>query len=667
MTFNSPGKTYKAAVDVGGTFTDLLLVGDNGLTALKVPSTPAAPEKSVIMALAEAGGLGVPLIHGSTVATNAILEKKGVKTAFIATEGFKDIIEIGRQNRPELYSLAVEKPDPLIPSDMRFEAGERIGPGGEIISRLTRKDARLLASAVKKHHAGSAAVCLLFSFELPGHEEILLEELEKLGIDVSISSRVLPEYREYERASTTVLNAYISPVMRSYLERLEKGICTREDKADLRLMHSAGGTVSSPTAMKRPVDLVLSGPAGGVIASEWLGNSLGIDQLITFDMGGTSTDISLIDHEVTITRETKINGLPLALPMIDIHTIGAGGGSIAYVDKAGALKVGPESAGADPGPACYGRGTRPTVTDANLVMGRLVPGSFLGGRMTLETKRSIGAFKNLLVGETVEASATATLEIALSHMETAIKKVSLERGHDPRDFTMAAFGGAGPVHACELAERLEIPRVIIPLHPGLFSSMGMLLASPGRDYSHSVIRPLNKKCVNLLKKLFSALEKQAAEDMKSEGFSKSNLKFMLRVEARYLGQSHGVTFTVVELDEADIRGRFEKAYEAAYGHLQPGFEAEIVNAQLSCRARAGDIPVRTHECKTRSKPRPVEKKRMYFGEMVNGSVYNRANLSPAYPVSGPAVITQDDTTTTVPPGWRLAVDIMGNLDLEFMK
>lgn len=654
-------------MDVGGTFTDLLIDDGKTITALKVPSTPATPEKSVMTALMEAGVAGAPLVHGSTVATNAILEKKGVKTAFIATEGFKDIIEIGRQDRPNLYSLEVEKPDPLVPARLRFEAGERVVPGGKVITKLTRKEARRVASEVAKRKAESAAVCLLFSFEKPEHEEMLLEELEKFGLEVSISSRILPEYREYERACTTLLNAYISPVMRSYLERLEEGVCAGDRKTGLRLMHSAGGTVSSGTANARPVDLVLSGPAGGVIASEWLGNSLGLEQLITFDMGGTSTDISLIDHEVTITRDTRIRGLPLALPMIDIHTIGAGGGSIAYVDRAGALKVGPESAGADPGPACYGRGTKPTVTDANLVLGRLIPDSFLGGRMALDTGRSCKAFEKLPVNEPVENSAIATLEITLSHMETAIKKVSLQRGHDPRDFIMVAFGGAGPMHACELAMRLEIPRVVVPVFPGLFSSMGMLLAPPGRDYSHSVIKILDKESVKQLRELFFSLEARAVDDMEREGFTKSSLKFVRRIEARYTGQSHGVIFTAVRLDEADIRSRFNKTYKAAYGHLQSGFDIEIVNVQLSCRAPSCEMPVKTPESKSRDRLPPKAKHKMYFGGMLEGSVYRRADLSSTEPVDGPAVITQDDTTTTVPPGWRASIDIMGNLDLELRK
>lgn len=667
MTRLQPDNIYRAAVDVGGTFTDLMLVGTDGMTTLKIPSTPSGPEQSVIKALTESGASGIPIVHGSTVATNAILERKGAKTAFISTAGFGDIIEIGRQDRPHLYRLSPNKPDPLVPATLRFEADERVGPGGAVVKILTRKEAKRIAAAAAYQNVESAAVCLLFSFEHPDHEEMILEELNKLGIDVSTSSMVLPEYREYERASTTVLNAYISPVMRTYLSKLKCAVCPDDTYTGLRLMHSAGGTISTQTAETRPADLILSGPAGGVVASEWLGNSLGIDQLITFDMGGTSTDVSLIDHEAAITRSTKINGHPLALPMIDIHTIGAGGGSIAHVDPGGALQVGPESAGADPGPACYGKGTKPTVTDANLVLGRLIPDSFLGGRMKLQTGKSSEAFKGLPGRRSVEDYAVATLEVALSHMETAIKKVSLERGHDPRDFTLVAFGGAGPMHACELAQRLEIPRVIVPVFPGLFSSMGMLLASPGRDYSHSLIRPLDHDAITPLKALFSSLEKKAHEDMKREGFAVGNLHFTRRIELRYRGQSHGVTITAVKLTGADISRRFNQAYLAAYGHLQKGFEIETVNLHLSCRAPVCAPPVTTPIRNNAGKPAPFMNRRIYFGKMTEGGVFNRSDLSPDHITSGPAIIVQDDTTILVPPGWQGTIDIMDNLDLELKK
>lgn len=667
MTKFQPDNIYRAAVDVGGTFTDLLLVSADGITALKILSTPADPEQSVINALFKSGGLDMPIVHGSTVATNAILERKGARTAFICTSGLSDIIEIGRQDRPHLYRLWPAKPEPLVPARLRFEVDERVGPGGAVIKKLALEEAKRVATEVANLKAESAAVCLLFSFEHPAHEEMLLEELEKLGVDASISSIVLPEYREYERASTTVLNAYIAPVMRTYLEKLENAVCPGNTDVGLRLMHSAGGTISSNTAGIRPVDLVLSGPAGGVVASEWLGNSLGLEQLITFDMGGTSTDVSLIDHEAAITRETKINGLPLALPMIDIHTIGAGGGSIAYVDPAGALRVGPESAGASPGPACYGKGTRPTVTDANLVLGRLIPDSFLGGRMKLQTARSVDAFMRLPGGQSVENSAVATLEVALSHMETAIKKVSLERGHDPRDFTLVAFGGAGPMHACELAQRLDIPRVIVPVFPGLFSSMGMLLASPGRDYSHSFIRPLDDNSVSNLKALFISLEKKAREDMKREGLPVVNLHFTRRVELRYQGQSHGVIITAVTLTRADILRRFDQAYQAAYGLLQKGFNVEIVNVHLSCRAPISAPPLNPPQKKKTGKPRPISNGRIYFGEMTKGDIFKRNDLSPEYVIKGPSVIVQDDTTILIPPEWQGAIDLMGNLDLDRIR
>ncbi len=653
-----------AAVDVGGTFTDLVAITSRGPVTLKVPSTPAAPEKGVLDAIAGAGAAGAPLVHGSTVATNAILERSGAKTAFVATAGFADIIEIGRQERPYLYRLDVRKPEPLVPRNLRFEARERVGPGGALLQKLTRSDAKQVASKVASSGARSAAVCLLFSFEHPHHEEMLREELEKLGVAVSLSSWVLPEYREYERASTTVINAFVSPVMEGYLDRLEDELDTSES-GGMRLMHSAGGTISSELARHRAADLVLSGPAGGAVASSWLAGSLGLDDVISFDMGGTSTDVSLMSGEPTVTRETRINGLPVALPMIDIHTIGAGGGSIAHVDRAGVLKVGPESAGADPGPACYGKSMLPTVTDANLALGRLEPSWFLGGRMTLQVDKSITALGSLAGPANVAHAARSTLEVAYSHMEAAVKKVSLERGFDPREFALVAFGGAGPMHACELSARLEIPRVIVPVYPGLFSSIGMLLAQPGRDHSRSSIGPLDDLHIESLSRTFSELERQASDEMKREGFS-DGLQFRRTLAMRYRGQSHEVSVPVRRLRRAEVERHFQQAYRAAFGYLREGQEIEVVNVHLACRAPRRDVPLATPVAGTGRAPRPLSRKKTYFerGGMTECRVFARSELSPEHPIKGPALVLQADTTTLVPPGWRSTVDIMGNLDLE---
>ena len=652
-----------AAVDVGGTFTDLLGIADGRLVAFKLPSTPEAPERAVIEAAERAGAAGRPLIHGSTVATNAVLERKGARTAFIATEGFSDIIEIARQERSHLYRLLVDKPQPLVQRALRFEARERVVPG-KVIKRLTRAEARRVARACVDARVESAAVCLLFSFEHPEHEEMLREELERAGVNVSISSFVLPEYREYERASTTVINAYVSPVIDGYLQRLVssmgEGGATR-----VRLMHSAGGTTSVDMARRRAADLVLSGPAGGVVAARWLAASTGAGDVISFDMGGTSTDVSLVSgEELTVTRDTRIGGLPVALPMVDIHTIGAGGGSIAYLDRAGVLKVGPQSAGADPGPACYGKGELPTVTDANMVLGRIEPSWFLGGRMVLLPRRSTNAFASLSGSSRVLAAARATLDIALSHMEAAVKKVSLERGYDPRRFALVAFGGAGPMHACELADRLEIPRVLVPVYPGLFSSMGMLLADAGRDHTRTVLLGLDQSCEDALAAVLSELEARAVREMAAEGFSKSALRFRRSLGMRYRGQSHEVEVTVRRATAASILRHFEEAYLAAYGYLRERGAIEIVNVRLSCRAPQRDVPAGPPPRGER-RSRPIAERTIYFGSRkARGGVFTRWDLAAGQSVAGPSLIVQEDSTTVVPPGWRAALDVMGNLDLE---
>jgi N-methylhydantoinase A len=654
-----------AAVDVGGTFTDLLAVVGDEIVALKVPSVPAAPELGVIDAMASACVLGAPLVHGSTVATNAVLERKGARTAFVTTRGFADMLEIGRQERTHLYRLKVDKHQPLIGRSMCFEAEERVLPGGRKLKSLRRAEARRVARACKDAGAESAAVCLLFSFEDPSHEEMLHSELERLGIVTSVSSFVLPEYREYERASTTVLNAYVSPVMDGYLARLEESL---GDGAPVRLMHSAGGTTSAAMARRRAADLVLSGPAGGVVASRWLAASAGAGDIISFDMGGTSTDVSLVTgEEVSVTRDKRIAGLPVALPMIDINTIGAGGGSLASLDRAGVLKVGPQSAGADPGPACYGKGVLPTVTDANVVLGRLEPSWFLGGRMHLHPARSLDAFAGLAGRSGARTAARATLDIALSHMEAAVKEVSVERGYDPREFALVAFGGAGPMHACELADRLEIPRVIVPVHAGLFSSMGMLLADAGRDYTRTVSLELDGGCEPLLSDAFAQMEELATEEMRSEGFARSRLRLGRSFGMRYRGQSHEIEVPVRRLTAPDIRKHFDDAYSAAYGYLRPQGEIEIVNIRLTCRAPQHDVPVAAPP-RTPGRASPLSRKKMSFGSRtLTGEVFSRRDLGASQRVHGPSLVVQEDTTTVIPPGWSGASDVMGNLELEVAR
>lgn len=649
-----------AAADVGGTFTDVIAVSRDGVFAIKVPSDRGAPERGVIEGLRMAGASGAPLIHGSTVATNAVLERKGGRVAFVATAGFADIIEIGRQERPSLYDLFVTKPEPLAERNMRFEADERVGPGGKVIKPLTVAAARRVAESCARRGAESAAVCLLFSFENPEHEVLLCEELERAGVKASRSSFVLPEYREYERASTTLMNAYVAPVIDGYLRRLERDLGPVGE--GLRLMHSAGGTVSAVAARSRAADLVLSGPAGGAVAARWLAAVTGEGDCIGFDMGGTSTDVTLVSGgELSVTRATRIGGLPVALPVIDIETIGAGGGSIARVDPAGALKVGPESAGANPGPACYGRSTLPTVTDANVTLGRIEPSWFLGGSMKIFPERSRRAMASIAPSGKAIDAASGVLEVVLSSMEGALKTVSVERGHDPRDFTLIAFGGAGPMHACELASRLEISRVLVPFYPGLFSSTGMLLAAPGRDYSRTVLGRLDGT-VEEVRKVFEELERFAVSDMAAEGFD-GGLRLRRSLSMRYAGQSHEVETPVTRTNVSSITRHFEDVYRTAFGYLRDPCEIEVVNARVSCRAAP---PERTPSHPPPEGRAPVLSSRwMYFGgRRMKGDLYARREIGCGQAVAGPALLVQQDTTTVVPPGWRAACDVMGNIVLE---
>ena len=665
MRNSNDNQARPASVDVGGTFTDLIAVRDDGLVALKVPSVPGAPERAVIDALGRAGASGSPIIHGSTVATNAVLERRGARTAFIATRGFGDILEIGRQDRARLYDLRVEKHLPLVGREMCFEAEERLAPGGRVLKRLTRSEARRVARDCAARGAESAAVCLLYSFEYPAHEQLLLEELERLGISTSVSSFVLPEYREYERASTTAMNAFVSPVMDGYLSRLELAL---GGNSRVRLMHSAGGTTSTGMARRRAVDLVLGGPAGGVVAARWLAGSLGLGDVISFDMGGTSTDVSFIRGELlSVTRGTSIAGLPVALPMVDINTIGSGGGSIAHRDRAGVLKVGPESAGAAPGPACYGSSELATVTDANVVLGRLEPSWFLGGEMPLYPERSLAAFERLGGRAGARGAAMAALDIALSQMEAAVKQVSVERGHDPGETTLVAFGGAGPMHACELAERLDIPRVLVPVFPGLFSSIGMLLADSGRDYTRTVlVRPATSG-IGPLARAFREMEALACEEMAEEGFARSRLRFTRSLGMRYRGQSHEVEVAVPRLTAGSVIKHFDEAYAASFGYgLDPG-EVEVVSARLSCRAPGEGLPPVTPVRGSKSVSPPCKRAMHFGGTALEGSVCSRWDVPAGSRIAGPAVIAQEDTTTVVPPSWSAALDVMGNLELEVRR
>ncbi|HEY5870778.1 MAG TPA: hydantoinase/oxoprolinase family protein, partial [Candidatus Tectomicrobia bacterium] len=477
----------KIGVDTGGTFSDFMLMDGDTLVIHKVLSTPDNPARAVLQGLRhlQPDLSGVDVVHGSTVATNALLERKGARTALITTRGFEDVLEIGRQTRPHLYDPFVRKQPPLVPARLRFGVAERLAYNGAILTALTAHEIDTVLARVRRSGAASLAICLLHAYANPVHEEALLRAAAQLGIPVSASHQILPEFREYERCSTTVVNAYLRPIMQRYLQTL----ATELHGARLSVMRSNGGVMSAARAHQEAVHTVLSGPAGGVVGAFQVAREAGYPRAITFDMGGTSTDVALCDAQLRTTSETIVAGCPVKVPVLDIHTVGAGGGSLAYLDPGGALRVGPQSAGADPGPVCYGKGTGVTVTDANLYLGRLHARWFLGGQMQLDVARAREAVEQFAgqLRMTPEAACEGIVEVVNANMEGAIRVISVERGHDPREFVLVSFGGAGGMHAADLARRLSMPTVLVPANPGILSAFGMLITDYVQEYAQTVL------------------------------------------------------------------------------------------------------------------------------------------------------------------------------------
>jgi N-methylhydantoinase A/oxoprolinase/acetone carboxylase beta subunit len=561
----------RIGIDTGGTFTDFVLWDGNRLQTRKIRSTPDDPARAILEGLA--GLAPSEVVHGSTVATNALLERKGARTAFVTTAGFEDLLAIQRQNRRELYNLFGRRSPALVDADCVIGVPERTLYDGSIEQPLAEGAPRELARRLRELGVESVAVCLLHSYANSEHERQIGEALRKLETPgeygtpgeffVSLSHEVLPEYREFERASTTVVNAYVSPKMGRYLHRLDETL----GAARLRVFQSNGGSVPAKVAAQSAVHTVLSGPAGGVLGAAAVAREAGFERVISFDMGGTSTDVSLYDRELSYTTESSLADLPIRVPMLDIHSVGAGGGSVAYLDQAGALKVGPRSAGAEPGPVCYGTGEEITVTDANLALGRIKPAEFLSGRMALDVDRMRHHLRRFAenAGVSPQALAKAVVDVANSNMERAIRAISVERGHDPRDFALLSFGGAGAQHACELAQRLEIKTVLVPRHAGVLSAVGMLCADCVRHYSHSVLQQDADETLR-------ALESQAARDFADQGFEE--VLFERYLDLRYQGQSFELTLPVSE------RAQFDAAHRKRYGYDHVGREVEAVTARL---------------------------------------------------------------------------------------
>jgi N-methylhydantoinase A len=649
-------------VDTGGTFTDIICWRERGFAVVKLPSTPDNPARAVLDGL---GRLGIPaarVLHGSTVATNALLERKGAVTAFVANAGFEDMIAIGRQNRPELYDLSSRKEPCLVPPSLRFGVPGRISAEGKVLEDLTPESAWQAAQAIAESGAASVAVCLLFSFLKPEHENLLSQALAEAGLSVSLSSDILAEFREFERAATTVANAYVAPVMDAYLGDLAAGL---PGGAKLSVMQSSGGLITAATARREPVRTILSGPAGGVVAARAIGRAAGFDRCITFDMGGTSTDVSLVDGGLSMTMETALAGIPIKTPMIDIHTVGAGGGSLAVLDAGGALRVGPESAGADPGPACYGRGQGVTVTDANLFLGRLAADRFLGGDMPLFPDRLPPLFAALgeAAGLSPVEAAEGVVAVAEATMERAIRVISVERGHNPADFTLLSYGGAGGLHAVALARLLGIETVVVPLHPGLFSALGMLYADVVKDFSETVMLDSKDTDVVELAGRFGIIEVMAKEAMVAEGVPAGKVILERQLDMRYKGQSHELPIRFV----ADPFSAFHTRHEDVFGFKNPGGVIEVVTLRIRARgvmdkpeAREADHMVSAVPEAARIGERPL----LWNGEEHAAMWFDRDGLLPGNRFAGPALVAETSATTFVPPGAEARLDEYGNIVIK---
>jgi N-methylhydantoinase A len=562
----------RIGIDIGGTFTDFVIYHpeEGTLSTFKLPSTPHNPAIAVLKGLqAVPDAAQAVIVHGSTVATNALLERKGARTAFVSTKGFKDIIQIGRQNRPSLYDWFADPPPPLASAELRFEIDERVEHTGLVSKPIEIDDIDNLVRALQVKRPESVAICLLFSYLHPQHEADLAERLRHAGFCVSCSSEVLPEFREYERSSTTLVNAYVSPKLATYLASLQSAL----PSAQLQVMQSNGGMSNISEAAHFGVRCILSGPAGGIIGASYVAHSMsqsnkrntGKIQVITFDMGGTSTDVSLIDGIPSLTKESTVGGMPIALPLLDIHTIGAGGGSIASVDIAGALRVGPESAGADPGPACYGIGDSPTVTDANLVLGRILPDHFLGGKLRLDAKRAYRSIQRIgeASGLTAQRAALGVIEVINAHMERALRVSSVEKGYDPREFSLLTFGGAGGLHATDLARRMGIPMVIIPPIAATLSAFGMLAADFIKDYAQTVMVAGDAN-QQLLYQTIERLTRSGLTDLRQAGFQDERIQIEPSVDMRYTGQSFELNIPFSQTLEEDFAAAHQKVWISTY-------------------------------------------------------------------------------------------------------
>lgn len=663
-------KGLRIGVDTGGTFTDFVIYQDGKLKIKKIPSVPQNPSFAILEGIKEFLDYPSPfmIIHGSTVATNALLERKGARIVLITTKGFEDILFIGRQVRKELYSLKGEKRVPLLSRRFCFGLEERTSAEGKVEKEVTRRELGEIFEKIKILKAEAVAVSLINSYANSSNEKIIERKLDEEKIFASVSSTILPEYREYERTATTAVNAYLMPVISSYLSNLEEKI----PKAKLRIMQSNEGYISPSKAKLEPLRTALSGPAGGVVGAAHLAKLSGFRNIITFDMGGTSTDVSLVNGQIRRTSECVIGDFPIRIPIIDIHSVGAGGGSLAYIDRGGSLRVGPQSAGADPGPACYGRGILPTVTDANLVLGRLDPNFFLGGKLKIYPERSSEALEKLAkkIKRSILETAAGIIEIANSNMEKAIRVISIERGIDPRNFALFSFGGAGGMHAAEISSHLNIGKIIAPKNAGVLSALGLLLADSIKDYSKSILRLTDELPEKDLEKYFVELEQKGLKDMKEDGFREESVSLFRFLDLRYLGQSYEITIPYKKSNEFSnsysFIPDFHKAHQRLYTYHHPQRQVEVVNIRIKAVGKIKKIKMkRKSQALKDSKRALVKKQFIYFaGKKYSASVFDRALLEPGHAIKGPGLIADYESTTFLPPFFNLMVDGLLNLIIQ---
>jgi N-methylhydantoinase A len=672
MARRSRPQPLRIAIDTGGTFTDCVWFDRDRLRMLKVFSTPDDPSRAIVEALGKIGCLdSLTLLHGTTVGTNTLLQRKGARVALVTTAGFEDVIEIGRQARPKLYDFFFDRIELLVSADLRFGVDERTSSDGEILQQPSPRDLLDLKSRLLEKQPEAIAISLLFSFANPKNENLVTATLSDLGLPLSVSHQILPEFREYERTSTVVVNAYLQPVMQRYLESLEARARAwsgfhPDGSTRIFVMQSSGGITALRSAVREPVRTVLSGPAGGVVGAAAMARRSGCQRIISFDMGGTSTDVALVDREVHGSSQTEIAGLPVGVPMLDIHTVGAGGGSIARFDAAGALRVGPESAGADPGPICYGRGNQPTVTDANLILGRLQAHRFLGGDFTLDlerTRRIVSAWlKKQGCKLSLEQFAAGVIRVVNATMEKAIRVVSIERGYDPREFVLVAFGGAGGVHACELAAALSIPRVLVPAHPGALSAFGILVSDVVKDYSRTVLwRTLNELPLTRLKAEFNKLRRNAHQDFLTEDW-KGAIQYRFSVDVRYRGQGYELNIPYTDR----LIAAFRREHDRRYGYSYPAREIELVTLRLRAIMKSPQVSIGTDGAARdeRGKLDPARTSVFFESKKIASAIYDRESLQPGKKYSGAAIVTEYSATTIVPPRAKFWLDRNGNLFIE---